>query len=199
MKKVVSLFIITVLLCANVLPSYAKSFKHMMPFEVRAMQTHIFPTNDTKQVFKATINTLQDNGFAIQDVEGDLGYIWAKKEFKQKMTDKRRVAKDSFLVVGCLALTAATYGAFAPYLGFPIKSIQNEIAPKTFITDVNASVLPDENGTKVRITMVEKVLENADGYSRMKSSPRKVIRIYNPLVYQEFFNELGKSIFYEQI
>lgn len=199
MKKVVSLFIIAILLFAGTLPLSAKSFKYPMPFELRAMQTHVYPTNDTKQVFKATINTLQDNGFAIQDVEGDLGYIWAKKEFKQKMTDKRRVAKDSLIVVGGLALTAATYGAFAPYLGFPIKAIQNEIAPKTIITDVNASVTPDNNGTKVRITMVEKVLENADGYSRMKSSPRKVIRIYSPLVYQEFFNELGKSIFYEQI
>lgn len=199
MKKWISLFIIVVLLCANALPLSAKSFKYPMPFELRAMQTHIYPTNDTNQVFKATINTLQDNGFAIEAVEGDLGYIWAKKEFKQKMTDKRRVTKDSFIVVGCLALTAATYGAFAPYLGFPIKAIQNEIEPKTIITNVNASVEPDSNGTKVRITMVEKVLENADGYSRMKSSPRKVIRIYNPLVYQEFFNELGKSIFYEQI
>lgn len=199
MKKIVSLFIVAVVLFASLLPVSAKSFKYPMPFELRAMQTHIFPTNDTKQVFKATINTLQDNGFDIQDVEGELGYIHAKKEFKQKMTDKRRVTKDSFIVVGCLALTAATYGAFAPYVGFPIKSIQNETAPKTIITDVNASVLPEGNGTKVRITMVEKVLENADGYSRIKSSPRKVIRIYNPLVYQEFFNELGKSIFYEQI
>lgn len=199
MKKVVSLFIITVLLFSTALPLSAKSFKYPMPFELRAMQTHIFPTNDTQQVFKATINTLQDNGFAIENVEGELGYIYARKEFKQKMTDKRRVTKDSFIVVGCLALTAATYGAFAPYLGFPIKAIQNETAPKTIITDVNASVLPDENGTKVRITMIEKVLENADGYSRLKSSPRKVIRIYNPLVYQEFFNELGKSIFYENI
>jgi len=199
MKKIAILFLIAVILFANAMPLNAKSYRHMMPFEIRAMQTHLYHTSDMNEVFKATINTLQDNGFTIVNVEDELGYIDAKKEFKEKMTDKKRVVKDSFLVIVCLAATAVTYGAFAPYVGFPLKSIQNEIAPKTMIIDVNANIEPFGKDTRVRITMVEKVLENADGYSRLKSSPRKVIRIYNPLVYQEFFNQLDKSIFYERI
>lgn len=201
MKKLFTIFLIAVSLFMNVLPLSAKIYnpKCPTPLEVRAMQVHVYPTSDTKKVFKATLNALQDNGFTIVDVQDDLGYIKARKEFKQKMTDKKRVAKDSGLVLACLIATAATYGAFAPFIGFPIKSIQNEITAKPIITDVNANIERTGDSTKVRITMVEKVLENADGYSRMKSSPRQVIRIYNPIVYQEFFNQLGKSIFYENI
>jgi len=199
MKKISILFLIAFILFANVMPLNAKSYTKMLPFETRAMQTHLYPTSDTNQVFKATINTLQDNGFAVLNVEDNLGYINAQKEFKDKRTDKKRVVKDSFLVIGCLALTVASYGALFPYVEFPIKSIQNELAPKTILIDINANVEPHGKETKVRLTMVEKVLENADGYSRMKSSPRQVIRIYNPLVYQEFFNQLDKSIFYENI
>lgn len=51
--------------------------------------------------------------------------------------------------------------------------------------------------TKVRYTLIEKELENADGYSYIKSSPRKVIRIYAMPIYQEFFDGMGKNIFYE--
>lgn len=201
MKKLFTLFLIAVSLFINVLPLSAKIYnsKYPTPMEVRAMQTHIYATADTQKVFKATLNALQDNGFVIVDVQDELGYIKARKEFKQKMTDKKRVAKDSGLVLVCLIATAATYGAFAPFLGFPIKSIQNEVAAKPIITDVNANIESAGDATRVRVTFVEKVLENADGYSRMKSSPRQVIRIYNPLVYQEFFNQLGKSIFYENI
>lgn len=198
MKKIFTLFLIVLILCANAMPLCAKSYKNITPLEVRAMQNHIYPTTDTKKVFKATINTLQDNGFTIINVEDTLGYINAKKEFKAKMTDKKRVVKDSGLVLLCLIATAATYGAFAPYVGFPVKSIQNEITEKPIIMDVNADIQPEGDTTRVRVIMVEKILENADGYSRIKSSPRKVIRIYNPLVYQEFFNQLGKSIFYEE-
>lgn len=201
MKRIISLFLIAVSLFINALPLSAKIYnpKYPTPLEVRAMQIHVYPTADTQKVFKATLNALQDNGFTIVDVQDELGYIKARKEFKQKMTDKKRVAKDSGLVLVCLIATAVTYGAFAPFLGFPVKSIQNEVAAKPIITDVNANIERAGDSTRVRVTMVEKVLENADGYSRMKSSPRQVIRIYNPLVYQEFFNQLGKSIFYENI
>ena len=49
--------------------------------------------------------------------------------------------------------------------------------------------------TKVRFVLVEKVLQNADGYSYVKSAPARIIRIYKPEVYQEFFAQLDKSIF----
>ena len=51
--------------------------------------------------------------------------------------------------------------------------------------------------TKVRINLIEKILENADGYTMIKSSPRKVIRHYDAELYQEFFNQVDKNLFLE--
>ena len=56
-----------------------------------------------------------------------------------------------------------------------------------------------DDKTKVRFVLVEKFLQNADGYSFVKSAPMKVVRIYNPQVYQEFFAQMDKGIFYEGI
>lgn len=199
MKKINAIFLIIVLFLAYILPVNAKTYKKMSPLQIREVQTHVYPTSDSKEVFKATINTLQDNGFTIINIEDDLGYIRAKKEFKGRRTDKKRVAGYSALLAYYVACTVLSYGTTAPYLVFPIMRLKNELADKTVIVDTNANIESFGKQTKVRLTMIEKVLENADGYSYIKSSPRKVVRIYNPIVYQEFFTELDKSIFYEKI
>lgn len=199
MKKLNSIFLILVFLLAYALPLNAKPFKKMSQLEIREVQTHIYPTRNTAEVFKATINTLQDEGFTIINIEDELGYIRAKREFKGRRTDKRRVAVYSAELAYMVTLTALSYGTCAVYLADPILHLKNELADKTVIVDTNANIESYGNQTRVRLTMIEKVLENADGYSYIKSSPRKVVRIYSPLVYQEFFNELDKSIFYEKI
>ena len=198
MKKLLSTFLVLVfvLLC---LPVNAKSLKGMSQLEIREIQTHIYPTVNTQEVFKATINTLQDEGFTITNIEDELGYIRAKKEFKGRRTDKKRVTIYSFELACYIACNVFTSGKNADKLVKPIMRLKNELADKTVIVDTNANIAPFGNQTRVRLTMVEKVLENADGYSYIKSFPRKVVRIYNPLVYQGFFNELDKSIFYEKI
>jgi len=53
------------------------------------------------------------------------------------------------------------------------------------------------NSTKVRFTFVEKVLENADGFTALRPAPRRVIRYYEPVIYREFFNQLDKNIYIE--
>ena len=65
--------------------------------------------------------------------------------------------------------------------------------------DANANIEKYGKNIRVRFTMVEKILQNADGYSYVKSAPRTAFRICEPLLYQAFFNELDKSIFYEKI
>lgn len=199
MKKLNALFLIFVILMAYVLPVNAKPYKRMSQLEIREVQTHVFQTSNTQEVFKATINALQDNGFSIINIEDELGYIRAKKEFKGRRTDKKRVTAYSFLLAYQLAGAILTSGATTYNLQDPILRLKNELEDKTVIVDANANIEPFGKQTRVRVTMIEKVLENADGYSYVKSSPRKVVRIYNSLVYQEFFNELDKSIFYEKI
>ena len=56
-----------------------------------------------------------------------------------------------------------------------------------------------KNKTKVRIVFSQKVLQNADGYSYVKSAPTRILKVYDPKVYQEFFAQLDKSVFYEGI
>lgn len=199
MKKLNSIFLILIILLAYALPISAKPFKKMSQLEIREVQTHVYPTRNTKEVFKATINTLQDEGFTIINIEDELGYIRAKREFKGRRTDKKRVTIYSAELAYYIAIAALTSGAGAVYLADPILHLKNELADKTVIVDTNANIESYGNQTRVRLTMIEKVLENADGYSYIKSSPRKVVRIYSPLVYQEFFSELDKSIFYEKI
>lgn len=199
MKKLCAIFLLFIILLIPASYANAKPYKKNSQLEIREMQTHVYATSNTKEVFKATINTLQDNGFTIINIEDELGYIRAKREFKDRRTDKKRVTGYSFLLACCIAETIFTYGAYAPYIAIPVLRLKNELADKTVIIDTNANIEPFGKNTRVRLTMVEKVLENADGYSYIKSSPRKVIRIYNELVYQEFFNELDKSIFYEKI
>lgn len=198
MKKLFSLLLIFVFACAY-LPVNAKPFKKLSQLEIREIQTHTYPTSNSREVFKATINTLQDEGFTIINIEDKLGYIRAKKEFKGRRTDKKRVTGYSILLACYIAETVFTYGAYAPYIAIPVMRLKNELADKTVIIDTNANIEPFGNQTRVRLTLVEKVLENADGYSYIKSSPRKVVRIYDPLIYQSFFDELDKSIFYENI
>lgn len=199
MKKLNSILLILFFMFFYVLPSIASPFKKLSQLEIREVQTHIYDTSDKQQVFKATINALQDEGFTIVNIEDELGYIRAKKEFKGRRTDKKRVTIYSLQLAYAVACSVVTYGAGSSYLIAPSMHLKNELADKTVIIDTNANIEPFGKQTRVRLTMIEKVLENADGYSYIKSSPRQVVRIYNPLVYQAFFNEIDKSIFYEKI
>lgn len=200
MKKIVSLLLIFNLCFLNILPVCAKApFKRYSQLEIREFQTHVYETKNTREVFKAAINTLQDNGFIILNIEDEMGYIRARKDFRANNTDKMRMAGYSMLLAYYITLTALSYGATAYGILDPVKRMQNELAKKTFIIDSNVNIEPFGNKTRVRFTMVEKILENADGYSFIKSSPRKVIRIYEPSLYQTFFSEVDKNIFYEKI
>jgi len=200
MKKTVSILLIFIFAFYFSLPACAKKIQvAKSQLEVREIQTHVYDTSDTNEVLKAAINTLQDEGYSILNIEDELGYIQAKKEFKDVRIDKKRMTGYGFLLAYYIACTALTYGLEAPYMADAIKRINNERSPRTIVVNSNVNIEPYGKKTKVRFTLVEKELENADGYSYIKSSPRKVIRIYATPVYQTFFEELDKNIFYENI
>lgn len=169
--------------------------------ELRERQTRFFDTPDTFMVMKAVINTLQDNGFVIQKAEFDLGYIRAQKDIKLKRTMKGRVAlySTTFAInTACLALSFGLNPAAMIGMYQDTMRIKNEVAPHTVIFDSNVVVEKVGKRTKVRFVVVEKVLENADGYTTVKSSPRNVFRNFPPEVYQEFFAQLDKNIFLDK-
>lgn len=178
----------------------AKRTKKMSLLELREMQTRVFETSDTTRVMKSAINTLQDSGFVIQEIDTDLGFIRAQKTFKKHHIDKKRVAGWSMVLALMTATTVLSYGSNIGSMYDPSMRISNEMKDKTAIVDANVDVEKFGNAkTKVRFVLVEKILQNADGYSFVKSAPTNVIRLYKPNVYQEFFAQLDKSIFYEGI
>ncbi len=199
MKKFFSIFLIIILTIG--IAEAKTPVVNVSALDIRALQTRVFDTSDDKKVVKAVINTLQDNGFIIQSVEPELGHIRAKKEVKLKRTDKGRVSVYSTCLALNTAALALSFGVNpSAILGMIEDSIRisNEFAPHTVIFDSNVNIHKIGNKTKVRFNVIEKVLENADGYTTVKSSPRKVVRHYEAEIYQEFFNQVAKSLFFEQ-
>ena len=199
MKKFLTtiLAIITVFFSSNCV--LAKKVR-MSQLELREMETRFFDTSDTTRVMKAAINTLQDSGFIVQEIEPDLGYIRAQKTFKHPYARKGRVFGCSMWLTLAAAYTVFSYGTAAYSMYAPTMQLSNELRDKTVVVDSNVNVEKfGKNKTKVRFVLVEKFLLNADGFSYVKSAPIRVIRIYKPEVYREFFAQMDKSIFYEGI
>ncbi len=198
MKKIISLILIILFCTINIKTYAAKQLPAKTILELRDIQTRTFDTPDEMLVAKAVINTLQDNGFIIQNIEPDLGYIRAKKEFKAKRTDKGRVTLycAEFAYYGIM--TGLSFGINAPFLIIPTMHMKNELALHSVVIDSNINIEKIGKRTKVRFTLIEKVLENGDGYTTVKSSPRKVVRHYEQEIYQEFFNQVDKNLFMEK-
>ncbi len=200
MKKFVTIFLTLIFFAFSTNCVFAKRVKSLSQLERREIETHFFDTSDTPRVMKAAINTLQDSGFVIQEIEPELGYIRAQKTYKKRFINKARLAGQSFMLALYTTMTVFSYGSTAYYMTDPARKISNEVHDKTIVVDSNVNVEPfGKNKTKVRLVFVQKVLLNADGYSYVKAAPTRVLRVYQPQVYQEFFAQLDKSLFYEGI
>lgn len=200
MRKFLTLFLAFIIFGLSCNGVFARRIKPLSQLERREMETRFFETSDTDKVMKAVINTLQDSGFVVQEIEPELGYLRARKTYKKRFVNKGRVAGQSFMLALYSAYTVFSYGATAYYMSDPAMKIANEVHDKTIVVDSNVNVEKfGKNKTKVRFVLVQKVLQNADGYSFVKSAPSRVLRVYDKKVYQEFFAQLDKSIFYEGI
>lgn len=199
MKYLISLFIILIFIFNFSCPVKAEDYNTAKTtMEIREIQTRYYDTTDTQKVMKSVINTLQDNGFVIQEGEMELGYLRARKDFRAKRTDKGRVTIYTLELLYYGACTGLTFGLDAPFLVIPIMHMKNELALHPVIIDSNVTFEKVGTRTKVRINLIEKILENADGYTMIKSSPRKVVRHYDAELYQEFFNQVDKNLFLEK-
>lgn len=197
MKNKIIIFLVLIFLTLSGNCVYAKKQPHSIRPE-REIEYAVFETSDISKVVQSAINTLQDSGFIIQEYEPELGYIRAEKYYKKKHLNKKRVAKESLKLAAFSTYAVFSYGTTAYYVADPTRRLSNEFHDKTVVVDANVSIEPIENQTKVRFVFTQKVLQNADGYSFMKSTPTKIIRTYNPKIYQEFFTQIYKHIFYEE-
>lgn len=200
MKKFLALFLTLIMFafCADCV--FARKVKSLSQLERREVETHFYETSNTQRVMKAAINTLQDSGFVVQEIEPELGYLRARKTYKKRFINKGRLAGQSVMLGLFTAYAIFSYGSTAYYVVDPARKIGNEIHDKTVVVDTNVNVEPfGKNKTKVRIVFSQKVLLNADGYSYVKAAPTRVLKVFQPEVYQEFFAQLDKSLFYEGI
>ncbi len=192
MKKLLSIILILVFSLLSCECAFAK--KKTVEYK-REMQTQIFDTPDTTRVMLAAVHTLQDSGFVVEDIDFNLGFIRAKKTFKEKFSNKKRVLGWSTAVAVTGAYTALSYGTSVGQMINPTRRVLYELRDKT--VEVNSNVLVetyDENQTKVRFVFVEKVFQNADGFSFTTQAPIKILRINKPAVYNEFFAQIEEKL-----
>jgi hypothetical protein len=108
--------------------------KAQSQLEIRSFQTKEFDVADTKMVMKAIVDTLQDEGFSLKNVDTTLGIINATKEVD--IEDKYAV-----FFATLLAGNKARW-----------KKLQN--------LEASVSVTPIGNRTKVRVNFSMKLIDN---------------------------------------
>ena len=150
--------------------------------ETRAMQTREFEDVSETQILAATSAVLQDLGYAIDEVEKELGVLSASK---------RADATNPGEVAGKIALDA-----FACVMTFLFACDNENYLTADALQDIRLTLVVlanrEDAGTHaVRVTM-QRVVWDRDGRVSEQST------ISQPEVYQAFFDKLSKSVFLEQ-
>ena len=175
--------------------SYGRTMPKVDADKLYDMQTAYFDTADKKTVMQSAISVLYDSDYSIEDYNEELGLIRAQKVFKAAYTSKKRVAGWSVVLAAATAYTVFSYGSTAAMMYSPTRRIATELKDKTVIIDANVFVEQiDENRIKVKFIPIEKVLQNADGFAFNQMAPVKVIRIYKPQPYKEFFAQIESNL-----
>lgn len=153
--------------CVPVVPPDALSLQPEA-LALRRLQTRRFDTGDEKEILRASLGVLQDLGFEIDESETKLGVLVGSKD---------RDATDAVQITGRIVIGI---------LGgedFPVDRNQ-----KIRASLVSRVVSPKES--MVRVTFQRTVWDDRGGISRLES-------LEDPLLYQEFFSKLSKSLFLE--
>lgn len=177
------------------IPVEAARMPKVKPDKLYRMQNHTFETDNMDLIWNAVITTLYDSDFVIEDIDKGLGHIRAVKTFKSHYVDKKRIAGWSTVLLAAGAYTAFSYGTTAYTMYEPSRRIANEMRNKTMVIDSNVNIEKTaDNKINVKFVLVNKILQNADGFSFNTMAPVRIIRIYKPHVYNEFFNQVESNL-----
>ena len=169
-KPIIFLSIFSLLLtsCIETIPPEALIFSKDT-LANRQLQTRKFDTKSEKELLTAASGVLQDLGFNLDESAPGVGVL---------VGSKNRDATDSGQVVAAIAL-AVLFGS-----NMPIDKEQK----------IRASLItrPSETGKGhlLRVTF-QRIVWNTQGVVS------KIEPINEPLIYQEFFEKLSKSVFLE--
>ena len=110
--------------------------------QLRAFQSRVYETQDTKMVLKAVLNVLQDEGFIVKGADSDLGFLTAMREMD--VEDRRFSA------------------SFARWLS------SKDRWDKTTTIEATANVTPILAKTRVRVNFQTKTVDNKGRISRIE-------------------------------
>jgi len=150
--------------------------------EMRETQSRTYEDVTDIQILSASSAVLQDLGYAIDEVEKELGVLSASK---------RADAKESAEIIGMIALDIADC-----LLTFFLGCENDAYESSKDVQDIKMTlvVLPDlsQNGVyRVRLTM-QRVIWARNGTLYEQET------ISDAVVYQAFFDKLSKSVFLEK-
>jgi hypothetical protein len=140
----------------------------MTQLQIREIQTRSFACKSVKVVLKEMLNVLQDEAFIVKNANGELGFISAEKEVDIENGWHRFFS----------ALGASGNGNQASW-------------KKNEVIEVSANVTQFGDDTRVRVNFQKKVLDN---FGRVL----RVLPLYDPIYYQEFFSKVHQGLFIEQ-
>ena len=191
MKKKFIITTLAILIFASGIDVFAKNITKS---QMRDIQTRIYDYNERSKVILAVANTLQDSDFIIEELETELGFLRAKKEYKEQYINKGRLAGQSALLAMATSYAVFTWGSTAAYTYTPARKITDELHSKNAVVDINVNIEQFGQKTKVRMVAAKKILQNAEGFSYTKNAPLKAYIITDEEVYSEFFNQLDQKL-----
>ena len=150
--------------------------------ELREIQSRTYEDVTEIEILSASSGVLQDLGYAIDEVEKDLGVLSASK---------RASAKDEIEIVGKIALDVLDC-----LVTFMLGCEDDAYQSSKDVQDIKMTlvVLPDlkkERTHRVRITMQRLVWMKSGDLHKQET-------ILDAEVYQAFFDKLSKSVFLEK-
>jgi hypothetical protein len=141
----------------------------------RQLQTRRFDGIDEKKLLAASAQVLQDLGFNLDESETRLGVLVASK-------DRSAVSKSQVTAAVMVALLGG--GVMATD---KLQKIRMAIVARPVLGESGAIV---ENSQFIRVTIQRTISNTANQVTRIEA-------VDDPLVYQEFFDRLSKSVFLE--
>jgi hypothetical protein len=141
----------------------------------RHLQTRRFDGIDEKKLLAASAQVLQDLGFNLDESETRLGVLVASK-------DRSAVSKSQVTAAVMVALLGG--GVMATD---KLQKIRMAVVARPVLGESGAIV---ENSEFIRVTIQRTISNTANQVTRIEA-------VDDPLVYQEFFDRLSKSVFLE--
>jgi hypothetical protein len=145
------------------------------PLELRSAQSRTFEPGEPREVMKAVLGVLQDEGFTIRQLSSELGVVTAVKEWQsQQQNGALRIAK--------WIAAPMTYGA-----SLLVPSGRTEFTA----LEASVNVTQEISRTRVRISLVARVTDK-------EGRVRSVSPVDDAGAYQTLLARLDKAVFLQR-